>query len=66
MMDSSWNFFSAFAVDDSKQRDELEGVLIAALPTANNGAKPRLKKARLPSPPPPSSSGATAETKRDG
>jgi hypothetical protein len=43
-----WNFFSAFAVEDSKQRDELEGVLIAALPTANNGAKPRLKKARLP------------------
>ena len=43
-----WNFFSAFAVENSKQRDELEGVLIAALPTANNGAKPRLKKARLP------------------
>ena len=43
-----WNFFSAFAVDEAKRRDELEGVLIAALPTANNGAKPRLKRARLP------------------
>ena len=43
-----WNFFSAFAIDDPAKRDELEGILIAALPTANNGAKPRLKKAPLP------------------
>jgi len=41
-----WNFFSAFAIDDPAKRDELEGILIAALPTANNGSKPRLKKAR--------------------
>jgi hypothetical protein len=43
-----WNYFSAFAVSDSKKRDELEGVLIAALPMANNGAKPKLKSAGLP------------------
>lgn len=43
-----WNFFSAFAIDAPSQRDVLEGVLIAALPTANKGAKPRLKKAPLP------------------
>jgi hypothetical protein len=43
-----WNYFSAFAVDDPRKRNELEGVLIAALPTANNGAKPKLKSARLP------------------
>jgi hypothetical protein len=43
-----WNYFSAFAVEDQSKRDELEGVLIAALLTANNGAKPKLKRARLP------------------
>jgi hypothetical protein len=43
-----WNYFSAFAVEDPDKRDELEGVLIAALPTANNGAKPKLKSAGLP------------------
>jgi hypothetical protein len=42
-----WNFFSAFAVPDKKHRDELEGVLIAAMPTAN-GAKPRLQKEAMP------------------
>ena len=43
-----WNYFSAFAVEDPNKRDELEGVLIAALPTANNGSKPKLKSAGLP------------------
>jgi hypothetical protein len=43
-----WNYFSAFAVSDSQKRNELEGVLIASLPMANNGAKPRLKSAGLP------------------
>lgn len=43
-----WNFFSAFAIDDPTHRNELEGVLIAALPSANNGAKPKLKNAPLP------------------
>jgi hypothetical protein len=42
-----WNLFSAFAVDDGKARDELEAILIAAMPTANS-AKPKLNKERLP------------------
>jgi len=35
-----WNFFSAFAVSDKKHRNELEGILIAAMPTANS-ARPK-------------------------
>jgi hypothetical protein len=42
-----WNFFSAFAVDDPSHRSELEGILIAAMPTANS-AKPRLQKEKMP------------------
>ncbi len=42
-----WNYFSVFAVDDVQIRNLLESVLIAAMPTAN-GAKPRIKKAQLP------------------
>jgi hypothetical protein len=45
-----WTHFSAFAVPDKKGRDELEGILIAAMPTAN-GAKPKFgAKERLPKP----------------
>jgi len=43
-----WNYFSVFAVENKLFRSQLEGVLIAAMPTAN-GAKPRIKKAQLPS-----------------
>src|SRR5271165_6135303 len=42
-----WNFFSAFVVEDPKQRNEVEGILIAAMPTANS-AQPRLKRERFP------------------
>jgi hypothetical protein len=42
-----WNFFSAFVIEDSKTRNEVEGVLIAAMPTAN-GAKPKLPKEKFP------------------
>src|SRR5579863_8765669 len=42
-----WNFFSAFAVENQKHRNELEGVLIASMPTANS-AKPRLQRERMP------------------
>ena len=42
-----WNYFSAFVVPDSKHRDEVEGILIAAMPTANS-ASPRIKKIALP------------------
>ncbi len=43
-----WNYFSAFAVEDRNRRSELEGVLIAALPMTNNGAKPLLKSDGMP------------------
>lgn len=42
-----WNYFSVFAVEDKLFRSQLEGVLIAAMPTAN-GARPRIRKAQLP------------------
>jgi hypothetical protein len=42
-----WNFFSAFAVPDVTHRNELEGILIAAMPTANS-AKPKLQRERMP------------------
>jgi hypothetical protein len=42
-----WNFFSAFVIPDPKQRNEIEGILIAAMPTANS-AKPRLRRAKFP------------------
>ena len=41
-----WTFFSAFAVNKG-YLGELEGILIAAMPTANS-ANPRLPKERLP------------------
>ena len=43
-----WNFFSAFAVPDENMRNELEGILIAAMPTANS-AKPKIQKEKMPS-----------------
>jgi len=42
-----WNYFSAFVVPTSEHRDEVEGILIAAMPTANS-ASPKIKKIRLP------------------
>jgi len=42
-----WNFFSAFAVEDKKKRNELEAILIAAMPTANS-ARPKLPKEKMP------------------
>jgi len=42
-----WDKFSAFAVPDEKGRNELEGILIAAMPTANS-SKPKLMKERMP------------------
>lgn len=42
-----WNYFSAFVVRDRKRIGEVEGILIAASPTANN-ARPRIKRIRLP------------------
>ena len=42
-----WNFFSAFVVLDATQRNEVEGILISAMPTANS-AQPKLPKEKLP------------------
>lgn len=42
----SWNNFSVFVIKNSKLRTAFEGVLIAAMPTAN-GAKPKFPKAKL-------------------
>ena len=41
-----WNFFSAFAVLNASHRDELEGILNAAMPTANS-ARPKLQRERM-------------------
>ena len=42
-----WNFFSVFAVAGSKHRDEVEGILIAAMPTANSSS-PKFPRIELP------------------
>jgi hypothetical protein len=42
-----WNFFSAFVVIDATDRNEIEGILIAAMPTANS-AQPRLTREKFP------------------
>jgi hypothetical protein len=42
-----WNHFSAFVIRSPQLRNQVEGILIAAMPTAN-GAKPRLKRAKVP------------------
>jgi hypothetical protein len=41
-----WNFFSFFVIEDHVQRDELEGILIAAMPTANS-SRPKMNRERL-------------------
>jgi hypothetical protein len=43
-----WNMFSAFVVSDKKYLNDVEGILIAAIPTGNNST-PRIPKVRLPS-----------------
>jgi hypothetical protein len=42
-----WNFFSAFVIPDRKHMIEIEGILIAAMPTANS-AHPRLQREKFP------------------
>ncbi len=41
-----WNYFSAFVVDP-RYISEVEGILIAAMPTANS-ANPRMKQVPIP------------------
>jgi hypothetical protein len=42
-----WNYFSAFVVPDRKHIDEIEGVLIASMLTANS-ATPKIERINLP------------------
>jgi hypothetical protein len=42
-----WNYFSAFVVPNAKHRDEVEGILIASMPTANS-ATPKIRRIPLP------------------
>jgi hypothetical protein len=44
---NSWSFFSAFVVQDPVHRSQLEGILIASMPTAN-GARPSLPRQSMP------------------
>jgi hypothetical protein len=45
-----WNYFSAFAIDDDDHRDEVEAILIAAMPTAANGMRPKLDRMKVDRP----------------
>jgi hypothetical protein len=42
-----WNFFSAFVVPDTKYIGQIEGILIAAMPTANS-ANPKIERIDVP------------------
>ena len=42
-----WNYFSAFVVPDASHLNEVEGILIASLPTANR-AVPNLTEIKMP------------------
>jgi len=43
-----WNYFTAFVID-KEYIDEVEGILINAMPSAANNSKPKIKKIKLPS-----------------
>lgn len=43
-----WDHFSAFIIEDKQSRIDVESILIAAIPTAANSAKPKLNRKRLP------------------
>ncbi|MEO8048936.1 MAG: GIY-YIG nuclease family protein [Acidobacteriota bacterium] len=42
-----WNYFSFFLVPDPDHIDEIEGILIASMATAN-GASPKIDEVKLP------------------
>ena len=44
-----WNYFSFFVVPDPDHVDEIEGILIASMTTANSAA-PRIERIRMPKP----------------
>jgi len=44
-----WNFFTVFVVSNHKYIDDVEGILIKAMPLADNSSKPRMNRIRIPS-----------------
>ncbi len=42
-----WNYFSAFEIADPGHRDEVEAILISAMPTAANSARPHIERMPL-------------------
>jgi len=42
-----WNYFSAFTIEDASHRDEVEAILISAMPTAANSSNPKIPRMRL-------------------
>lgn len=43
-----WDCLSAFLIQDEKHRMEIEAIPIASMPTAANGAKPKIRREKLP------------------
>jgi len=43
-----WNFFSAYVVPSGKDRDAIEAILIAAMPTTANSSSPKFQRVHLP------------------
>lgn len=41
-----WNYFSAFQISNPDHRDEVEAILIAAMPTANS-SRPKFQRKKL-------------------
>lgn len=41
-----WNYFSAFTIKDAAHRDEVEAILISAMPTAHS-SQPKITRVRL-------------------
>jgi hypothetical protein len=42
-----WDYFSAFTIDDGTHRDEVEAILISAMPSAANSSKPKIPRMPL-------------------
>jgi len=42
-----WNYFSAFEITHDTHRDEIEAILIAAMPTAANSSRPKIERMKL-------------------
>jgi len=43
-----WNYFSVFMVSSIRHLDDVEGILIAAIPLAANNSKPKFQRIKLP------------------